>query len=680
VKSGQKAGEPVDYPFAALVGQEPLKTALLLNAVYPGIGGVLVRGEKGTAKSTAARSLAALLPPLHVVEGCPFRCDPGAPWPDCPHCTTAGERRAAEVPAGFIDLPIGATEDRVLGTLDFERALREGRRAFQPGLLAEAHRGVLYMDEVNLLPDHLVDVLLDAAALGVNVVQREGVSVAHPSRFLLIGTMNPEEGELRPQLLDRFGLVVEVAGPRDPAVRAEIVRRRLAFDADPNEFVSRWAAEQAALAERIALVRQRLPGVVLPEGLLTLITQLCCEFEVDGLRADLALHKTARARAAFHGRMEVNLEDLRAAAELVLPHRRKRRPFEPPHLAREQLDERLGALQSQHGAKGEESRSGRDGPAANKDGGEKLPERTFEAAQPPAVPRIEIASPDGRMAHGRRNPTQDGERGRYVRGVPDERATDVALGATVRAAACRGAWADGRLQVAPVDLHRKERAGRTGTLLLFVVDASGSMAARRRMEAVKGAVLGLLRSAYEQRDEVSVIGFRGTAAEVLLAPTASVELAEQALRVLPTGGRTPLAHALVLAGEVATRARRANRELPILLVLLSDGRANVPLPETTADPWQQALRAAQELASAGLPALVLDTDAGFVRLGRVQELARALSAECLPLEDLSAENLILKVRPETARGGFSSLLFAANRGLSPPACRLSQHPRKGRRP
>jgi magnesium chelatase subunit D len=640
----------VDYPFAALVGQEPLKMALLLNAVYPAIGGVLVRGEKGTAKSTAARSLAALLPPLRVVEGCPFRCDPAAPWPDCPHCMTAGERRAVEVPAGFVDLPIGATEDRVLGTLDFERALREGRRAFQPGLLAEAHRGILYIDEVNLLPDHLVDVLLDAAALGVNAVQREGVSVMHPSRFLLVGTMNPEEGELRPQLLDRFGLAVEIAGPRDPAVRAEIVRRRLAFEADPREFAFRWSAEQAALGERIALARQRLPEVVLPEGLLTLITQLCCEFEVDGLRADLALHKTARARAAFQGRREVGLEDLRAAAELVLPHRRKRRPFEPPQQAREQLHQRLASLGGEQGAGGEEAGPSSDGPAANGEGAEKPPEQTFDAAPAPAVPRVEIAS-SGRTVHGRRNPAPDGERGRYVRGVPDDKATDVALSATVRAAARRGVWADGSLQVGAEDLHRKERAGRTGTLLLFVVDASGSMAARRRMEAVKGAVLGLLRSAYEQRDEVGVVAFRGAAAEVLLSPTASVELAEQALRVLPTGGRTPLAHALVLAGEVAARARRANRELPILLVLLSDGRANVPLPETTADPWQQALRAAQELAAAKVPALVLDTDAGFVRLGRVQELARALLAECLSLEDFSAESLVLKVRPETASGG-----------------------------
>ena len=241
----------MDYPFAALVGQEPLKTALLLNAVYPGVGGVLIRGEKGTAKSTAARALAALLPPIRVIAGCPFRCDPASPWPECPHCRTAVEREPGEALAPFVDLPLGATEDRVLGTLDFEKALREGRRALQPGLLAGAHRGILYIDEVNLLPDHLVDVLLDAAAMGINTLQREGLSVSHPARFLLIGTMNPEEGDLRPQLLDRFGLVVEVVSPREPAVRAEVVRRRLAFESEPATFVVRWQGDEAALRERI---------------------------------------------------------------------------------------------------------------------------------------------------------------------------------------------------------------------------------------------------------------------------------------------------------------------------------------------------------------------------------------------------------------------------------------------
>jgi magnesium chelatase subunit D len=618
----------VDYPFSALVSQEPLKTALLLNAVYPGIGGVLVRGEKGTAKSTAARALRALLPPLRVVEGCPFRCDPEAPWAECPHCGPLAERRAAEAPVPFIDLPLGATEDRVLGTLDFERALREGRRAFQPGLLAAAHRGILYIDEVNLLPDHLVDVLLDAAALGVNTVQREGVSASHPSRFLLIGTMNREEGDLRPQLLDRFGLMVEVVGPRDPAERAEVVRRRLAFEADPAAFAARWEQEQEALRRRIAAARERLPGVALDDALLAVISRLCCEFEVDGLRADIVMHKAARGLAALDGRGAATTDDVRRAAELALPHRQRRRPFEQPHLDRERVDDALARAQA---------------PPDTAEG-----EQVFEPAAPQPVRRIEVAPPgtSPSMPHGRRNPTPTRERGHYIRAVPDEKPTDLAVDATLRAAVLRGGQADGRPVIEPCDLHRKERAGKTGTLILFVVDASGSMAARRRTELVKGAVLGLLQSAYEQRDEVGVIAFRGPQADVLLPPTGSVERAERALRALPTGGRTPLAHALLTAGEVIGRTRRARPDVPALLVLLSDGKANVALPDTTGDPWQQALAAAQELAKEKVPALVLDADAGFVRVGRAAELAQALGAECLALDGLSAETLVLKVRQQ----------------------------------
>lgn len=641
----------MDYPFAALVGQEPMQTALLLNAVYPGIGGVLIRGERGTAKSTAARSLAGLLPPLRVVDGCPFHCDPSESWVDCPHCSTLEARREASVPAPFVDLPLGATEDRILGSLDFERVLREGRRAFQPGLLAAAHRGVLYIDEVNLLPDHLVDVLLDAAAMGVNTVQREGVSVIHPCCFLLIGTMNPEEGDLRPQLLDRFGLVVDVAAPRETALRTEIVRRRLAFEDDRLDFIAAWEAEQDALCQRITAARERLPRVSVPEGLLTSISQLCCDFEVDGLRADLTLHKTARARAAFHGREEVTREDIRAAAELVLPHRRKRRPFESPQRGREELDDRLSELerqrppQSPSGEQLDDQNRGSDSGEANGQSTNPTEERIFEAAHPQAVRPMEVVTAgDSSPTRGRRNKAASGERGRFVRAICDEKAGDLAVAATVRAAAARGRWQDGKLQVTAADLHRPERDGRTGTLLLFIVDASGSMAARRRMESVKGAVLGLLHSAYEQRDQVGVVAFRGPRAEVLLSPTSRVELAEQSLRELPTGGRTPLAHALILAGEVAQQARRTQPDLPLLLILLSDGRANVPLPGTTGDPWRQALRAAEALAAATLPALVLDTAEGFVRLGRVQEVAQALAAPCLPLEELTADNLILQVR------------------------------------
>src|SRR5690348_12434912 len=341
------------YPFAGIVGMADLKLALLLNAVSPAIGGVLVRGEKGTAKSTMVRGLAALLPPVRVVSGCPYSCDPAAPDPQCPaaphdSATSQDSATSHERPVTLAELPVGATEDRLAGSLDIERVLTAGTTAFQPGLLAAAHRGVLYVDEVNLLHDHLVDLLLDAAALGVNYVEREGVSVRHASRFLLVGTMNPEEGELRPQLLDRFGLTVQATASQDPAERAEVVRRRLAFEADPAGFVTRFSADTAALASQVAAARGRLPRVSLPDAALRQICAVCGAFGVDGMRADLVTARTAIALAAWAGRHEVTEEDIRTAARLALPHRRRRDPFDAPGLDEQALDDALREAAAQN--------------------------------------------------------------------------------------------------------------------------------------------------------------------------------------------------------------------------------------------------------------------------------------------------------------------------------------------
>jgi magnesium chelatase subunit D len=648
---------PMHYPFAALVGQEQLKTALLLAAVDPHIGGVLVCGEKGTAKSTAARALAALLPRLSVVAGCPFHCDPAAIWVECPHCGDVENRRAIEIPMPRVDLPLGATEDRVLGTLDFEQALREGRKALQPGLLASAHRGILYIDEVNLLSDHLVDVLLDAAAMGMNSVQREGIELVHPARFVLIGTMNPEEGELRPQLLDRFGLMVRVAAPREPSERAEIVRRRLAYEASPSDFAARWAADEAALRTRVARASELLPRVHVEDSLLELMTSVCCNMEVDGLRGDIVLYKTARAMAALDQRTVVTSADVTAAAELALAHRRRRRSRETPsyhppeadrsspeppapETASSRHEPRQNPSSTESAADHEDSRDG----ASQAD---EMPTRIFPLPPPEAVRPIELTpmtKTDPLVSRGRRNQAATERRGQYVRATADESPSDLAIDATLRAAAQRGAWSDGKLTIERGDLRQKQRSGRTGTLILFVVDASGSMAARRRMEAVKGTVLGLLVDAYHQRDQVAVISVRGAEAELLLPPTGSVQRAEEVLQSLPTGGRTPLAHALTLAGEVAGRTLRSAPDTKLLLVLLTDGKANVCLPATNCDPFQQALDAAAWWAAEALPALVLDTDSGYVRVGRAKELAAALGAEYLPLEELSADSLMLEIQ------------------------------------
>ncbi|KAB1901330.1 ATP-binding protein, partial [Micromonospora sp. AMSO31t] len=336
------------YPFSAVLGMDEMRLALLLNAVSPAIGGVLVRGEKGTAKSTAVRALAGLLPPVDRVAACRFACDPAAPDPGCPDGPHPAGSTAERRPARLVELPVGAAEDRVVGSLDLEKALAEGVRAYEPGLLAAAHRGVLYVDEVNLLHDHLVDLLLDAAAMGRCHVEREGVSVSHAARFLLVGTMNPEEGELRPQLLDRFGLTVEVAASRDPAVRAEVVRRRLAADADPAGFAAGWAEADAEVARRVAAARRRLPGVALPDAALRQIAEVCAAFDVDGMRADIVTARTAVAHAAWQGRDRVGADDVRVAARLALPHRRRRDPFDTPGLDEQRLDEALRRAREQH--------------------------------------------------------------------------------------------------------------------------------------------------------------------------------------------------------------------------------------------------------------------------------------------------------------------------------------------
>ncbi|MET0264867.1 MAG: ATP-binding protein, partial [Duganella sp.] len=439
---------PVSFPFSAIVGQEQLRKALLLCAVDPGIGGVLIRGDKGTAKSTAVRALAEVLPLIERVPGCAFNCAPGAPSAHCEVCAAAdGAAPPSPVPAPvpLVTLPLGATEDRVLGSLDITRALQGGHKAFQPGLLASAHRGLLYIDEVNLLADHLVDVLLDVAAMGVNQVQREGLSVSHPARLTLVGTMNLEEGDLRPQLLDRFGLMVEVTAPRDKSVRADVVRRRIAYEAGPANFAEQWLSQQQALRAQLASAQLLLPQVQLDDGLLDLISHLCCELEVASLRADIVMYKTARAMAALDGRDKVTPADVRAAAELVLPHRRRRKPFEQPGLDQDKLDELMRDAeqeqqqeqqeqqpndgtapppQQQHKEHSGESAQGSDSSdeSSAPEQQEQQEQQVFAAAANGHDVRITVESEAASGASGRRSvaaPAQV-QRGQALRAVPNE--------------------------------------------------------------------------------------------------------------------------------------------------------------------------------------------------------------------------------------------------------------------
>lgn len=340
--------EPALFPFTRIVGQTDMKKALLLNVIDPGIGGVLIKGEKGTAKSTAVRSLAQVLPSRAVVEGCPFGCDPDNTENCCPYCRRRlldGQRIAStHVPTRVVELPLSATEDRVSGTLDLEHVLKSGEKRFEPGILAAANGNILYVDEINLLDDHLVDLLLDSAAMGMNYVEREGVSFSHPARFVLVGTMNPEEGDLRPQLLDRFGLSVNIDGERDPGMRANVIRRRLAFDADPKGYIDSCSEETSELRERMIEAKRLLPQVGFEDGLIDAVVSMMTRFGVNGHRADITLMKAARAHAVLEGRTDIGKDDVRSTAELVLSHRMKRRPFEKGGLDREELDLCLRSL------------------------------------------------------------------------------------------------------------------------------------------------------------------------------------------------------------------------------------------------------------------------------------------------------------------------------------------------
>ncbi|MET8086410.1 VWA domain-containing protein [Micromonospora sp. NPDC005237] len=697
----------ITYPFSAVLGMADMRLALLLNAVSPAIGGVLVRGEKGTAKSTAVRALAALLPPVHRVAGCRFGCDPAEPDPGCPDGPHPDDATVETRPARLVELPVGAAEDRVVGSLDLEKALGAGVRAFEPGLLAAAHRGVLYVDEVNLLHDHLVDLLLDAAAMGRSHVEREGVSVSHAARFLLVGTMNPEEGELRPQLLDRFGLTVEVGASRDPEVRVEVVRRRLAADADPAGFAARWADADAEIAGQVAAARRRLPGVRLPDAALRQIAEVCAAFDVDGMRADIVTARTALAHAAWHGRDRVTIDDVRVAARLALPHRRRRDPFDTPGLDEKRLDEALQRAQDAHpddpdddggphdggpagsrpdgsdpdgggpgggsggpggpddggadrrgpddggprgGAGSGADRSGPDGAGpygGSSDGsddaadqGESTRQRgSGGQGQPVAVPhgglraRLLTAPGVGDGVPGRRSRARTG-RGRTTGArVPAARVGALHLPATIRAAAphqaARGRLT-GPLRLRPDDVREAVREGREGNLVLFVVDASGSMGARQRMTAVKDAVLALLTDAYQRRDKVAVIAFRAGGARTLLPATSSVLAASTRLAELPTGGRTPLAEGLLAAAELLRLERRRDPKRRPLVLIVTDGRATAG-PR----PLDRAAAAATVLAATAAPCVVVDCESGPVRLHLARRLATQLSAPLTPLAALT---------------------------------------------
>ena len=648
------------FPFTAIVGQETLKLALLLNAVDPLVGGVLVRGEKGTAKSTAVRALGAVLPEIDVVEECRFSCDPADPGSWCTECRErreAGPLPKSTRPASLVDLPVSATEDRLVGTLDLEHALKHGQRRFESGLLADAHRGILYVDEVNLLDDHLVDTLLDASAMGVNTVQREGVSFAHPARFILVGTMNPEEGDVRPQLLDRFGLCVDVIGERDSQVRVDIVKRRRAFDEDATAYCREWIDAEDELKVRLKHSRLRLSSVEMDDDILESIALLCIKLGVDGHRADLTLARAAAAFAALDARSEATREDVRKIAPLVLAHRMRRTPFQEEEFGASQLERVLAeAFSSANSDEQEgtppgttpgESESSKEGAAElyprPNDGGS---DDDFEGS--PEEVLVAALDQARRNINGRRQETVSSDhRGRYSRSEPARSsiaAGEVALDATISAAAPHQSIREGdmAINVRTADVHKKIRTRKVGATVLFCVDASGSMGADSRMDAAKEAIVELLRDAYQKRDRVGLVSFRGDDAQVILSPTASVELAQLKLRTLPTGGATPMAAGLVKALEALEAEMRRNSDVVPWLVLVTDGRANVGLGGGLGS--EDARAVAARVRTSPIHTVVIDSGSGPRSMSAAKEIAQVAGAEYVRLGSLDGQSIAGMVR------------------------------------
>jgi magnesium chelatase subunit D len=683
------------YPFSALVGQERLKRALILNAINPRIGGVLIRGEKGTAKSTAVRALAALLPSITVVNDCPYSCPPEQPTGLCAACVSQRATGAAlathQRPIRLVELPVSASEDRVVGSLDLEHAITEGQRRFEPGLLAQVNRGLLYVDEVNLLDDHIVDLLLDAAAMGVNTVEREGISVSHPARFILVGTMNPEEGELRPQLLDRFGLAVEIAGLSDIGSRVAVIERRMAYESEPDTFIAGWQPSEQELARRIVSARALLPMVRIATSDMAAVAGLVLELGVDGHRADLTILEAARTHAAWAGRQDLAAEDIRLAAELALPHRMRRQPFAEVRVDESQIASILertgqaaadqqaaptddvkknaelgqqasteeGADQHMHSDAAPTGASAGNQPDANTEQGGG--NTTQDPAEVFRARRLESqADRQQRRASGRRSRSRtQRKQGRYIRSTRSPRVTDLALDATLREAApyqrdrridaaqeAPGGFGRRRPRVLlrRGDLRQKVRVRRTRNAVCFVVDASWSMAAEERMRATKAAILSLLRDAYQRRDQVGLVSFQRDYATVLLPLTNSVELAQNRLTSMPTGGKTPLARGMLTGFEVLERARRQDVEVLPLMVLLTDGQANVSIGQVP--PQTEAYQVAEFIAGQEIRAIVIDTEDPKFERGLSRQLAERLQGQYYRLEELSDGGLAAAVRQQ----------------------------------
>lgn len=638
------------YPFTAIVGQSLMKLALILNAINPRIGGVLIKGTKGTAKSTAVRSLADLLPEIEVIKDCPFNCNPADYKEMCHSCQEKSQSEGiAEEEIGkkkmrVINLPINATEDRVIGTIDIKRALNEGLKALEPGILAEAHRNILYIDEVNLLSDNIADVLLDSAAMGLNIIEREGISFHHPANFILVGTMNPEEGNLRPQLLDRFGLGVDVERIDNIEQRVQIVKNVEEFQDNPQKFLKKYEKEQIKFFEKIIKAQEILQEVKISEDLLKKIAKLCITFQTDGHRADITIARTAKTLAAFESRTEVIEEDLKTSATLALNHRLRRLPFEDQALEEKDIEEFFNEDENSQNLDVPENieENLKDNQVLN------IKEEAFEIDT--SIRTRELIknkkSKDLMNISGQRvsHPTND-TRGKYIGGKKPRELNfsnykDIALNETINRAVLDSDNRDiikngGTLIIKDEHIHIKRRRGKSSYLVIFCIDASGSMGVNDRMKTVKGAIFSILQSNYIYRDKVALIIFRKDTAELILPPTRSKDLAYKLLKDIPTGGTTPLIKGLMKAIDVALEERRKKTGYIPLIILLTDARGNIYYNDAIED----LLKTGEEITKKEIDIIIIDTERSDVKLEISKKLAEVANATYHHIDSLNEQKL-----------------------------------------